>query len=163
MGDPKNIFTNISGSIPIHLCIILYNQNTQTTKQVAEIIELNLTNTRELLFGIITLDNIIEFEKHIKSIPKNRHPTTQENKTLNILQDILQKKSGVIKFNRKIDSAGQRRLQCSFNKFQNFIINNNNLIIARSNNNIFRGGEITNELISSPRKFNKKRKDIQKL
>jgi hypothetical protein len=154
MSDPKNLYKKVDTYNKFHLCVLIYKQIDKDIKKLEQIIEINLTNSRKKLFGDNTLNDIMEYEEKIKSIAKNRHPTKQENEELDILQDNLQKKSGVIKFNRKIDSKTQRRLQCSFNKFQDFIKNNKEIIIAQSNNNIFRGCKIINEIKSAPRKFN---------
>jgi len=153
MSDPKNLYNKVNSKEPYNLCIIMYNQ-IEDKKILQEIFEINLTDSCNILFRKVTIADIIEFENKVKTIPKNRSPTNDEKKQLDILQKQLQQKSGIIKFNRKIDSKEQRRLQCSINKFQNFIKEHNKLIVNHSRNNIFYGCEVIKEILSSPRIFN---------
>jgi 4-hydroxybenzoate polyprenyltransferase len=62
---------------------------------------------------------------------------------------------GAIYFNIKCNST-QSRLQCSFNRFQEFIEKNPEKIVAKSNTNEFRGGSISPSIISSRRNFKNK-------
>ena len=70
------------------------------------------------------------------------------------IRDKLQEISGAIHFDIKCNTQ-QSRLQCSFNRFHKFIENNPSKVIATSNTNEFRGGQISNEIKSPRRYFNK--------
>ncbi len=155
MADCLTLYEIINSGDVMHLCVIIYKQ-INNKKILENIIEIDLTGLTKELFGTLTYDEIKKYATLIKSIETNRRPTTEENKTMNTMQKALQLKSGAIKLNRKIDSKTQRRLQCSFNKFQLFISNNKNKIVAQSNTEEFRDGKIRKELISERRKFNKK-------
>jgi hypothetical protein len=149
--DAINISTN-----PIHLVVIIYNQNTQNTKTISSIIEVDVTNSRELLFGSLNREQLLELDMLVKRVPQKQKPTDEEHKQMYIMRNQLQELSGSIYLNIKCNSQ-QSRLQCSFNHFQQFITNNPTRIIARSNNNEFHGGTISSSIISTPRKFNKKK------
>jgi hypothetical protein len=91
----------------------------------------------------------------IKSVPHKRKPTKEEYTKMYLIRDSLQALSGAIHLDIKCNST-QSRLQCSFNRFQQFIEKNPTRIIAKSNTNAFRGGVISSQIISSRRVFKKK-------
>lgn len=155
MADCLRIYDAIINDNPFHMIVIQYEQEGEY-KKVKTIIEIDLTNSREELFGTLTREQIEELDKAVKSIPQNRRPTKEEHDQLFALQSSLQAQSGAIYMNIKIDSKTQRRLQCSFNKFQQFIEKNPQRIIAQSNTHEFRGGAITPEILSGRRVFKKK-------
>ena len=154
MGDVLRVFDMVDRGEPIHMVVVNYQQ-LSNKKKITNIIEINLTLSRELLFGSLTRMQIEEIDKLVKSVPSKRKPTKEEHTKMYCKRNELQKLSNAIYLNIKCDSK-QSRLQCSFNKFQKFIKDNPKIIISMSNTNDFRGGIISHELISSPRKFNKK-------
>ena len=155
MGDVIRLFDSVSNTDkPIHLTVI-FNQQIDNKKKVKKIVEVNLTNTVKELFGSLTKEQIKELDTLVKSIPQKRRPTDEEHKKMYELQKKLQSLSKAIYLNIKCDSK-QSRLQCSFNKFQKFMEDNPTLIVEESNNNKFRGGQITEEIVSEKRKRNKK-------
>jgi hypothetical protein len=155
MGDCLRVFDSTDTNEPIHMISLYYKQEAGI-KKVASITELNLTNSREELFGSLTRGQIEELDKAVKSIPKGRRITEEERNRIYSLQESLHAQSGAIYMNIKIDSKKQRRLQCSFNKFQQFVEKNPQRIIAQSNTHEFRGGAITPEILSGRRVFKKK-------
>ena len=78
----------------------------------------------------------------------------KEKENIKTMKDKLQ--TGAIYLNPKIDSKNQRRLQCSFNRFKDFMEQNPKRIIAKSNTNEFRGGKISKEIKSSRRNCKEK-------
>jgi hypothetical protein len=72
-----------------------------------------------------------------------------------IMRDNLQMMSGAIHLDIKCNSS-QSRLQCSFNRFQEFIEKNPKKLVAKSNNNEFRGGTISACITSFRRILRKK-------
>ena len=72
-----------------------------------------------------------------------------------IMRDNLQMLSGAIHLDIKCNSS-QSRLQCSFNRFQEFVEQNPKKIIAKSNTNKFRGGTISACITSFRRLLRKK-------
>jgi hypothetical protein len=136
--------------------VVIHYEQEGEYKKAKTIIEVDLTNSREELFGSLTREQIEELDKAVKSVPQNRRPTKEERDQLFALQSSLQAQSGAIYMNIKIDSKKQRRLQCSFNKFQQFVEKNPQRIIAKSNTHEFRGGAITPEILSGRRVFKTK-------
>jgi hypothetical protein len=156
MADCLRVFDTVSSGKPIHMIVVHYVQNdTTNTKKIISIIEVDLTNSCNLLFGTLTRSQIEELDKTVKSVPQRRKPTEEEYKNMYTLRDSLLKFSGAIYLNIKCDSS-QSRLQCSFNRFQQFLEENPLRIIARSNTNEFRCGVISSEITSSRRIFKKK-------
>lgn len=152
MADCLRVFDMVSGP-KLHMVVVQYKQ-IKEIKRVTNIVEVDLTNSRELLFGTITREQIESLDALVKAIPQKRKPTPEEHKHMYSIKKELQKLSGAIRFDIKCNSQ-QSRLQCSFNKFQLFI-KNNPRIIASSNTNEFHGGSITKEIQSLCRKFKPK-------
>ena len=151
MADCLRVFDAASSGIPMHMVVIYYIQDdTNNTKKISSIIEVDLTNSASLLFGSLTRSQIEELDKEVKSIPQKRRPTHEEHTKMYLMRDSLKSLSGAIYLNIKCDST-QSRLQCSFNRFQEFIEKNPSRVIATSNSNEFRGGVITLEINSSRR------------
>ena len=136
----------------LYLCVIIYEQK-EKSKKLKKIIEIDLSNSRELLFGSLSRLQIEKLDTLIKSIPKGKVSHVDREK-IHDLKKELNKSSGCIYLNPKCDSNGQRRLQCSFNNFKKFIIDNKNRIVNESDNGQFRNGKIPEEIFSSPRKRN---------
>jgi hypothetical protein len=156
MGDCLRVFDAMGSGKPIHMVVIHYIQDDTTNqKKVANIIEIDLTNSRDLLFGTLTRSQIEDLDKAVKSVPQKRKPTEEEYKKMYSIRDSMQELSGAIHLDIKCDST-QSRLQCSFNHFQQFIEKNPSKIIAKSDTNEFRGGSISSHLASSRRVFKKK-------
>lgn len=153
MADCLRVFDAVSSGTPKHMVVVHYKQ-IENTKNVRTITEVDLTDSRDLLFGTLTRSQIEELVEVVKSVPKGSKPDPQEKNKIDSLRDSLQKLSGAILLNVKIDSKNQRRLQCSFNKFQKFLEENPERIVATSNTNEFRGGTISSQIISGPRVFN---------
>lgn len=156
MADCLRVYDAVSSGNPLHLIVIYYKQNDITnTKKISSIIEIDLTNSCSLLFGKLTRTEIEELDNAVKSVPQKRRPTIEEHKHIYSIRDIHQKNSGAIYLNIKCNST-QSRLQCSFNRFKDFIEKNESRVIAKSNTNEFRGGIISSEIVSKRRVFKKK-------
>jgi hypothetical protein len=151
MGDCKRLYTAVSSESRFHMIVIMFEQ-VGNTKKLVEIVELDLTSSRESLFGDLTLEEIESLDRVVKAVPQKRRPTPEEHKHMYSIRDELQKKSGAIHLDIKCDSK-QSRLQCSFNRFQAFLEKNPERIVARSATNEFRGGRVSMEIQSSRRVF----------
>jgi hypothetical protein len=156
MADVSRVCDNVGNGEQIHAIILMYKQNkSKTTKKLYRIIEIDLTNSRELLFGTATIDEINELVAYVKSIPKDvtsAHRATYKRMS----QDISAKNGGYISYAPKVDSKGQRRVQCCIPKFSKFVKEHPERVISESQSGEFRGGIITEEIVSPPRKRNKK-------
>ena len=158
MADCLRVFDAVSGATPLHLTVIHYTQCDETQcKIVTSIAEVDITNSRNELFGpVTTRAQLEELDAVVKSVPKKRRPTLEERASMYSLRDALQAQCGAIHLDIKCDSGTQRRLQCSFNQFQQFIIDHPERLVERSETNAFRGGVISSQIVSGRRKFNKK-------
>lgn len=156
MADCLRVFDAVNSGKPLHMIVVHYTQDdTDNTKKITAITEVDLTNSRDLLFGTLTRSQLEELDKAVKSVPQKRKPTEEEYNKMYSLRDSLQKFSGAIHLNIKCNST-QSRLQCSFNRFQEFVEKNPEKVVAKSNTNEFRGGVISSQITSSRRVFKKK-------
>jgi hypothetical protein len=160
MADCLRVFDMVSSGKPIHMVVIHYRQDdTNRMKEITSILEIDLTDSRSLLFGTLTRSQLEELDESVKSVPQKRKPTEEEHKKLYSIRDSLQQYSGAIRLDIKCNST-QSRLQCSFNRFQQFIEKNPTKIVAKSNTNEFRGGIISSQIVSSRRSFKKKGENV---
>lgn len=144
MADCLRMFDEVQGQL--HLTVIHYKQD-QDVKKVVSIMEVDLTDSRSLLFGTLTREQLQELDRVVKSVPQKRKPTPEEYTAMYTLRDTLQTLSGMIHLDIKCNST-QSRLQCSIHRFHQM-----GRIIAQSHTNEFRGGVISAELPSRRRVF----------
>ena len=154
MADCLRVFDAVSSGSRIHMAVITYTQHDEISKRVQSILEVDLTNSKEALFGTLTRSQIEELVALVKAVPQKRSPTEEEYNRMYALRNSLQPLSAAIHLDIKCNSQ-QSRLQCSFNKFQEFLKKNPERIIAHSTDNVFRGGSITREIPSGRRTFNR--------
>ena len=139
------------------MVVIHYIQDdTNCVKKLSTITEVNLTNSREQLFGTITRAQLETLVAAVKSVPQKRKPTDDEYTKMYAIRDSLQPLSNAIHLDIKCNST-QSRVQCSFNHFQEFIEKNPTRVVAKSNTNEFRGFTISSEVASSRRAFKNKK------
>lgn len=159
MADCLRVFDAVSSGKPIHMTVIQYVQDdSKGCKKVNTIIEVDLTNAKEALFGTLTRAQIEELVALVKAVPQKRSPTEEEYNRMYAFRDSIQPLSAAIHLDIKCNSQ-QSRLQCSFNRFQAFLKKHPERIIAQSSSNEFRGGSISAEIVSERRKFNKRRSE----
>ena len=158
MGDCLRVYDSVSGDAPIHATVITYVQNDETkTKKIKSIVEMDITNSRTLLFGNLSRAQIEELDQLIKKVPQKRSPNAEEHTAMYALRDALHALAGddaAIHLNIKCNSQ-QSRLQCSFNKWLSFVANNPDRVIAVGDASSFRGGSINTEISSARRTFKK--------
>jgi hypothetical protein len=76
MADCLRVFDSVNSGKPIHMVVIYYiHEDTTNTKNIINIIEVDLTNTSDILFGTLTRSQIEELDKAVKSVPQKRKPT----------------------------------------------------------------------------------------
>lgn len=157
MADCLRVYDAVSSEDPFHMIVIYYSHDDlNKLKKINHLLEIDLTNSRELLFGSLTRSQLEELDSMIKSVPQKRKPTKEEHDNIYNMKNSLQQASGTIQLNVKCNSS-QSRLQCSFNRFKDFIEANPSRVVARSTSNSeFKGGAISPHLSSSRRRFNKK-------
>lgn len=155
MGDPKRIFQETDRTDEeIHFVFGFFKQE-GGKKVVKEIIEFNGSHIREKLFGTVTLEEILELEQKVKAVEKKRRQTPEEKKEIQSMKKELDKKSRYIHFNPKIDSKGQRRLQCSFINYTKFLEENPELLVKKGTSTDFHGNCVIEEIESGRRTFKK--------
>lgn len=109
MGCPRRIF--LYSESEIHTCIIVKLKQDSDKKVITEVFEMSLDNKR-LLFGDLTIDDIQEYMTYIRKIPCGKVDLNTKRE-IHQKKDELNRKSGIIRFNPKVDSDAQRRVQCS--------------------------------------------------
>jgi len=158
MGDCLRVYDAVKSGELFHMVVLVYTQNDDTkTKKVKTITEIDLTNAVTPLFGDITRAQLEQLDKAVKAVPQKRKPTTGEHDHMYTLRNHLQPSSVAIHFDIKCNST-QSRLQCSLNRFQDFLNQNPDRIIAKrdTTTGLFRGKKIVEEIASSRRVFKKK-------
>ena len=153
MADCLRVYDSVSSEKPLHMVVIHYLQEAET-KKITSIIEIDLTDSHEALFGSLTRADLETLDRAVKAIPQKKKPTKEEYTAMYAIRDALQKMSGEIHLDIKCNST-QSRLQCSFHRFQQFLESHPMRIIAKSNTHEFRGGAISPQIISSRRLFKK--------
>jgi hypothetical protein len=144
MGDAIRIYENTD---PVLLTVIRYIQ-ADDKKRIVTITEIRMP-PREILFGSVTREQIFELDRMVKAVPKGRAPTLEEKAP--IYAKVKEMRVGALIFNPKMDSKSQRRLQCSWPKFETFCAENPRFLVSRSTNGILRGEQIPLEIESARR------------
>lgn len=156
MADCIRIYDSISSGKKLHMVVINYQQDdVKKIKKIVKITEVNLTNSVKELFGSVTREQLVDLDKAVKAVPQKRKPTSEERERMYTIKKNIESLSGAIRFNIKCNST-QSRLQCSFNKFSDFLKDNPGRIIAQSDNGNFREGTVIEEINSTRRVFKKK-------
>ncbi len=154
MADACRVYEDVNEGY--HLLVVVYTQEAKK-KKVEEIIEVDLSGMAPQLFGNVTMRDLRRLDRCIKRVPQKRSPTEEERKDIYDMRDEIQTRiydsGGCIHLDPKCNSQ-QSRLQCSFNRFQNFLDSHPDRIIAKSEGNIFRGSNIQYEIDSDKRTFN---------
>lgn len=148
MGDALRVFNYEDGVQ--HTCIVIQYDQQDAVKRLTHVYELDLMQ-RELLWGSVTKEDIEALSSLVRSMPNGRRDPeidraiTQKKKELNA-------KSGIVRFNPKIDHENQRRLQCSIPKFQTYAA----FIKSHSTEPIVRGKAIADTVPSGRRVRNRR-------
>lgn len=151
MADALRLFDICESGERWSLVVVHYVQNDlDKVKHLRQIVEVDLTGTRRELFGTLTREQIARLDAEVKKVPQRRRPTAAEHELMYALQRELQPHSAAIYLNIKCNST-QSRLQCSFNKFDDFIREYPSRIIAQSNTGEFRGNRVIEQVMSGRR------------
>ena len=153
MADGLRFYDSVCSGNPIHMIVVHYRQ-LGDIKKITTITEIDLTDSCEALFGSLTRADIETLDRAVKAVPQKKKPSEEERKTMYDIRDSLQKQSSAIHLDIKCNST-QSRLQCSFNRFQQFLESHPTRIVAKSNTHEFRGGALSPEIVSSRRVFKK--------
>ena len=152
MADAISLYKHTAKCETLHLLIIIYEQ-IDIGKKIKEIIEIDLQSAHELLFGDLSFAELSALNTLIRKVPQKRSPSAEEHSQMYSLRNELQKKC-YLQLNIKCNSQ-QSRLQCSFNKFHEFLARYPERIIYRSYNNLYNDIELSEVLYIGPRTFKK--------
>jgi hypothetical protein len=149
-------FFNVDLSKKCTIILIKYKQ-TGSTKKVKEVIEIDYTKeVKDLLFGTITEEILLEYVEMIKAIPAGS-VSAEVSKAYKAAKKELQKNHNMlININPKVDSKSQRRVQCSISNIDVILNKIPSVLISKSVDAQVRGVTITESIESEPRKRNKK-------
>jgi hypothetical protein len=123
----------------VNIILIIY-EKINNYSQPIQIIELSLNNNsiiKNIFFNNICFEEILELNNYIKQIP---HGIVSDSIKCNYKNKskLLSNKSGLIKFNPKVDSKKQRRLQCSISNIHKAISKHPEIVIYNSKTNLYR-------------------------
>lgn len=132
-----------------HTAIIVFLEQRGDQKYVSGVAEMSLDD-KNSLFGDVTEADIRQLDALIRSVPPNQKPV-ELIRQIHREKLALNERSGVIKFNPKIDSKNQRRLQCSIPNFYKLKDVNNTLVKSFTNEAVVRGINLPASFLSSSR------------
>ena len=156
-GDIQRFYNNdFTENKYTNIIIIIYEQRADT-KQIKEIIEFKYNEEiRNFLFGTITKEEIEEYNKNIKSIPKGPVPQEIKINYIKAKQELQARHNMFINISPKVDSKSQRRVQCSIPKMHELFARFPSHIISRTDKAIVKNVAITSIIPSTKRIRNKK-------
>lgn len=161
MADILRIYDEFGSGKKIHMTVVFWEQNTPTTKKIKSITEVDLTNSRELLFGSVKREQLVDLDTATKAVGKVRPSVSAEERAQKIssakhLRDELHRISGCMHFHLMIYTKEPSRVQGQFIRFYQFVKEHPARLVAESQTCEFRGGKIAEEIESTPRVRNKK-------
>jgi hypothetical protein len=130
-----------------HTAIVIRYRQQGNEKRLVSVHELILED-RHLLFGEVTEAEVRALDALIRAVPPGPPPADVREAIHRVKQE-LNAKSGVVKFNPKLDTRTQRRLQCSIPRF------NRHPALCRSSTTLpfVRGLPIRDVVPLGPRQF----------
>ena len=136
----------------VTMIIVRYAQDTPATKKIQQIYEINMGGheAHAILFGSVTDDEINGLRQLMAALPAG--PLSPGARAaIHAEKARLNAKSGVIRFNPKMDSGTQRRLQCSIPKLSAFLEAHPELVISSTTDSVVRGAIIPSTIESGLR------------
>ena len=151
----------VSSGEKFHVTVVLWEQNSPTTKKLKSITEVDLTNSVELLFGSVKREQLVDLVTAAKAVGKVRPTVTAEERARQIssayaMRDELHRLSGFMHIHLMFYTNTASRVQGQFTRFRQFVTENPDRLVAESQTCEFRGGRIANEITSTKRFRNKK-------
>jgi len=133
-----------------HTAIVVQYKQEEGNRVLQSVYELSLDN-KSYLFGSVGRHEIEDLVQKIRSVPAG-DPDTDTLREIHAMKKELNSRSGVIRFNPKLDSNKQRRLQCSIPKF----IEYPSLIRSHTTQPILRGIAILGQVAAGRRIRNRR-------
>jgi hypothetical protein len=140
------------GDTSVTMIHLQWHQQDAETKQLTRVREFSLGGaaTHRALFGDVTYEDIQGLVQMLRVIPAG--PIDAAAKAaVHAEKTRLNAKSGAIRFNPKMDSKNQRRLQCSIPHLSEFLAANPELVISDTTEPLVRGVPITATIPGGPR------------
>lgn len=161
MADCVRVFDEVSSGQKIHMTVVLWSQLNPTTKKLKSVTEVDLTASVELLYGKVSRDQLVALVAAAKAVGKVRPDVSAETraaqiKTAYAMRDELHKMTGLMHFHLMFYTNNPSRVQGQFTQFGRFVQENPSRVVATSQTGEFRGGRLTEEIVSTPRVRNKK-------
>jgi hypothetical protein len=161
MADILRVYDEVSREKKIHMTVIKWTQNTPTTKRLISITQVDLTNSRDILFGTVSREKLVELVALSKSVGKVRPEVSAEQRASKIasaykMRDELHMITGMMHFHLMFYTNHPSRVQGQFTEFSKFVEKNPTRVIAESKTCEFRGGRIAEEIPSTRRIRHKK-------
>ena len=161
MADIVRVFDEVSSGEKFHVTVVLWEQNSPTTKKLKSITEGDLTNSVELMFGSVKREQLVDLVTAAKAVGKVRPTVTAEERARQIssayaMRDELHRLSGFMHIHLMFYTNTASRVQGQFTRFRQFVAENPGRLVAESQTCEFRGGRIANEIPSTKRVRNKK-------
>jgi hypothetical protein len=161
MADAVRVFDEVSSGEGIHMVVVLWEQNSPTTKKLKSITEVDLTNSVELLFGSVKREQLVDLVTATKAVGKVRSSVSAEERAQKIssAKDLcaeLHRISGLMHFHLMFYTNECSRVQGQFKRFYQFVKEHPERLVAESQTCEFRGGKKTrkvNYLILNPRRL----------
>lgn len=113
MGSALRVFNYSSEDI--HTGIVIRYKQEGDSKVLSNVYELDLDN-RALLWGSVTEEEVRSLDALVRSMPSRTRDAALDRRIKDMKRE-LNARSGVMRFNPKIDGGTQRRLQCSIPNF----------------------------------------------
>ncbi len=148
MGDALRVYDAVSSGERIHMWVVNYKQEGES-KKVRDLKCVDLTGAKEALFGDLSRDEVAAVDSRVKAVPKGAAPDASMKAAYKDSAKAATAKSGALILNPKVDSKTQRRLQCSFNHFDEFVAAHPERLVADP------APSLTAELKSAKRTFKK--------
>jgi hypothetical protein len=148
MGDPLRIWDYSDAEI--NTGIVLRYRQEGGVKRLERTHEITLNN-RALLWGSLTREDIAELDALVRSMPRGSRDVAIDA-AISEKKKELNAKSGIVRFNPKIDSKVQRRLQCSIPNYESTV----GLIVSTTPGSVVRGVAISETIDSTSRVRNRR-------
>ena len=136
----------------ITMIAVRWVQQTPTTKAIQRIYEVALGGPviNRILFGDVTEEELKALVQLMRQIPPGP-VSTSAKAAVHAEKTRLNQKSGIIRFNPKMDSKSQRRLQCSIPHLSAALAAHPEMLISSSAEPLVRGSAIPATIESGPR------------
>jgi hypothetical protein len=161
LGDARRIFSYKEYPMVTVICVD-YTQQNDLEKSITRVREISLSGepTHALLFKDVTENEVNGLISLIKAVPKGVAKNHPSRKAVHDEKNRLNAKSGLIRFNPKMDSKNQRRLQCSIPKLSKVLMEHPEILLYSSTEPLVRGIRIPST-IQSPRRVRNQAIDLE--